>query len=89
VFGFHGFQLSLASDFGFEAGLSVGIDGLFGKVVCAAASWRGYVSYTLGIGVGLGLDGGIVDSMGLKVRTDTKGAPANPVNWVKSFSSAS
>jgi hypothetical protein len=39
VLGFHGFQLGLASGFGFEAGLSVGIDGLFGEVVGSAAGW--------------------------------------------------
>jgi hypothetical protein len=43
MFGFHGFQLGLASGFGFEAGLSVGIDGLFGKVVGSAAGWRGWM----------------------------------------------
>jgi hypothetical protein len=88
VLSFHCFQLSFAGDFGFEAGLSVGIDGLFGKVVGAAAGWRGYVSDALGIGIRPGLDGGIDHHMGLKIRTDTERAPANPITWVRSSSSA-
>lgn len=88
VLSFHCFQLGLAGDFSFEAGLSVGIDGLFGKVVGAAAGWRGDVSEALGIGVRPGLDGRIEHDMGLKIRTDTESAPANPVTWVRSSSSA-
>lgn len=41
VLSLYGSQLGLACGFSFEAGLSVGIDGLFGKVVGAAAGWRG------------------------------------------------
>lgn len=37
VLGFHRFHLGLACDFGLKPGLSVGIDGLFGKVVGSAA----------------------------------------------------
>lgn len=37
VFGFHGFQLGLALDFGFISGGAVGVDGLFGEVVGTTA----------------------------------------------------
>jgi hypothetical protein len=37
VLGFLGLQLSLALNFSFESGGSVGVDGLFGKVVSTTA----------------------------------------------------
>lgn len=37
----HLLQLGLALDFGFESGLSVGVDRLLCEIVCSAASYRG------------------------------------------------
>jgi hypothetical protein len=39
VFSFQRLQLSLALNFTFESGGSVGVDGLFGKVVSTTAGW--------------------------------------------------
>lgn len=49
VLGFHRFPLSLACSLGLKAGLSVGIDGLFCKVVGTTGGWGRYVSSMLGI----------------------------------------
>lgn len=40
----HLLHLGLALDFGFESGLSVGVDRLLREIVCSAASYRGVVS---------------------------------------------
>lgn len=55
VLGFHHSPLSLACDLGLKTGLSVGIDGLFCKVVGTTSGWGRYVSSMLGICVRQGL----------------------------------
>lgn len=77
---FHRFQLRLALHIGFKPSLSIGIDGLFGKVVGTAASCEG----------GKVRIGGVFEFEAsfskLQVPTDTKGAPANPVPETSSIS---
>lgn len=40
VLGFLSLELGLTLNFGIESRGTVGVDGLFGKVVCPATGWR-------------------------------------------------